>query len=78
MEHHFLVEYHVTRTLDGHGEFSKDQIVEKFTMISVLDDLNEIFTDIFDLHRFNSITGIKILKVEKVFTMEENNRVLTL
>jgi hypothetical protein len=59
----YLVEYSITKTIDAHGEFSYDQIVEKRSIPSVTNDLNEVFTDLFDKHRFDSIVGLEILKV---------------
>jgi hypothetical protein len=59
----YEIEYSITKTLDGHGEFSYDQIVEKHSFSSVTNDLNEVFTDLFDKHRFDSIVGLEVLKV---------------
>jgi hypothetical protein len=78
MLNNYLVEYNVTRTLEGNGEFSNDQIIEKFTMLSVSNDLNEIFTDLFDKHRLDSIIGLEIIKVINVLESLELNEVLSL
>ena len=71
----YLIEYNLTKTLEGNGEFSNDQVMEKLTMISVSNDLNEIFTDLFDKHRLDSIIGLEIIKVINVLEnieMKEN------
>lgn len=64
--HSFLVEYYITLAMDSHGEFSRDQIVEKHSLISVTNDLLEIFTDLFDLHRSSDLLGIEIIGVSEV------------
>jgi len=59
----YKIEYNLTKTVEGNGEFSMNQIVERNTYYSTSNDLNEIFTDLFDLHRFDSILGLEILNV---------------
>jgi hypothetical protein len=71
IQYSYRVEYYVTRTLEGNGEFSKDQIVEKHSIFSVTNDLNEIFTDLFDKHRLESILGLEIIGVIHLDALKE-------
>jgi hypothetical protein len=72
----FKIEYNLTRTVEGNGEFSMNQIVERKTYNTTSNDLNEIFTDLFEIHRFDSLIGIEILSIVKkkdYFTLDENH-----
>jgi hypothetical protein len=64
MSHTYKVIYRVKTTLIANGEFSQDQMDEKKTLMSVTDDLGEIFTDLFHLHREESMIGLEVLSVE--------------
>jgi|GEM_PF-3342988 hypothetical protein len=59
----FLIVYHLTKTADGHDEFSREQIKEKRMVVSVTNNLSEIFTDLLSAHRNDSIIGIEIVSV---------------
>ncbi len=59
----FLIEYNLTKTVDGHDEFSDERMKEKRMVVSVTNNLSEIFTDLLDTHRNDSITGIEIVSV---------------
>ena len=61
---YYKIRYSVTTALEGHGEFSQNQNVIIQTFKSETNDLNEIFTDLFGLHRFENIIGLEILSVE--------------
>ena len=65
-EMNYRVRYSVTTTLQKHGEYDGAQKVAVYTMMSVSNDLNEIFTDLFDQHRNESIIGLEILSVVSV------------
>jgi hypothetical protein len=70
----FKIEYNLTKTVEGNGEFSMNQIVERKTYTTTSNDLNEIFTDLFELHRLDSLIGIEILSITKnkdYFTLDE-------
>lgn len=56
--------YSVTTSLAGHGEFSQHQNVTIQSFKSETNDLNEVFTDLFDLHRLENIIGLEIISVE--------------
>lgn len=62
---YFKIRYSVTTTINSHGEFSQNQNVLIQTLKSETNDLNEIFTDLFGLHRNEGIVGIEILSVEE-------------
>ncbi len=64
MSYTYKVTYKVKTTLVANGEFSHDQLDEKRTLISVTDDLGEIFTDLYHLHREDSVIGLEVLSVE--------------
>ncbi len=64
---YYKIRYSVTTTLEGHGEFSQNQNVLIQTFKSETNDLNEIFTDLFGLHRNEGIVGLEILSVEESF-----------
>ncbi len=51
---------------ENHGEFSSDQHIQEFTMDSVTNDLNELFTDIFLAYRDKGILAIEITGVENL------------
>jgi hypothetical protein len=61
----YKIRYSVTTSLDSHGEFSQNQNVLIQTLKSETNDLNEIFTDLFGLHRNEGIIGLEILSVEE-------------
>ena len=61
----YSVEYLVKTTRNKNGEFYNEQEAKQYAIDSVSDDLNEIFTDLFYIHRFDSIVGIEILGVQK-------------
>ncbi len=61
---YYKIRYSVTTSLDGHGEFSQNQNVIIQSFKSETNDLNEIFTDLFGLHRQEGIIGLEILSVE--------------
>ncbi len=62
---YYKIRYSVTTTLESHGEFSQNQNVLIQTFKSETNDLNEIFTDLFGLHRNEGIVGLEILSVEE-------------
>jgi hypothetical protein len=62
---YYKIRYSVTTSLDGHGEFSQNQNVIIQTFKSETNDLNELFTDLFGLHRYEGIIGLEILSVEE-------------
>lgn len=74
----YLIEYHVTKTMEGNGEFSNNQTLERHTETSTTNDLNEIFTELFDRHRFDSIIGIEIIKVSKMESLKKQNEILNM
>ncbi len=61
---YYKIRYSVTTGLDSHGEFSQNQNVIIQTFKSETNDLNELFTDLFGLHRQEGIIGLEILSVE--------------
>jgi hypothetical protein len=61
---YYKIRYSVTTSLDGHGEFSQNQNVSIQSFKSETNDLNEVFTDLFGLHRNEGIIGLEILSVE--------------
>jgi hypothetical protein len=61
---YYKVRYSVTTALDSHGEFSQNQNVIIQSFKSETNDLNELFTDLFGLHRQEGIVGLEILSVE--------------
>jgi hypothetical protein len=61
---YYKIRYSVTTSLNGHGEFSQNQNVIIQVFKSETNDLNEVFTDLFGLHRHESIVGLEILSVE--------------
>ena len=61
---YYKIRYSVTTSLDGHGEFSQNQNVSIQVFKSETNDLNEVFTDLFGLHRHENIIGLEILSVE--------------
>ena len=61
---YYKIRYSVTTSLDSHGEFSQNQNVIIQTFKSETNDLNEVFTDLFELHRFEGIIGLEILSIE--------------
>lgn len=61
---YYKIRYSVTTSLDNHGEFSQNQNVIIQTFKSETNDLNEVFTDLFELHRFEGIIGLEILSIE--------------
>ena len=61
---YYKIRYSVTTALDSHGEFSQNQNVIIQTFKSETNDLNELFTDLFGLHRQEGIIGLEILSVE--------------
>ena len=64
MSYTYKVTYKIKTTLIANGEFSPNQLDEKRTIISVTDDLGEIFTDLYHLHREDSVIGLEVLAVE--------------
>ena len=62
---YFKIRYSVTTAPGNHGEFSQNQNVLIQTFKSETNDLNEIFTDLFELHRNEGIVGLEILSVEE-------------
>jgi hypothetical protein len=64
MSYTYKVTYQVKTTAIANGEFSTDQLDEKRTMMSVTDDLGEIFTDLYHVHREDSMIGMEVLSVE--------------
>jgi hypothetical protein len=61
----FRVNYSLRTTAINNGEFLDDHKIEEFSRLSETNDLNEIFTDLFDIHRFDGIIGLVILGVEE-------------
>ena len=61
---YYKIRYSVTTSIEGHGEFSQNQNVIIQSFKSETNDLNEIFTDLFGLHRHENIIGLEILSVE--------------
>lgn len=61
---YYKIRYSVTTSLNNHGEFSQNQNVIIQTFKSETNDLNEVFTDLFELHRFEGIIGLEILSIE--------------
>ena len=61
---YYKVRYSVTTSLNSHGEFSQNQNVIIQTFKSETNDLNEVFTDLFGLHRFEGLIGLEILSIE--------------
>lgn len=61
---YYKIKYSVTTSLNGHGEFPQNQNVIIQVFKSETNDLNELFTDLFGLHRHESIVGLEILSVE--------------
>jgi hypothetical protein len=64
MSYSYKVTYKLKTALHAHGEFSHQQFNEELSMISITDDLGEIFTDLFYLHREDYIVGLEVLSVE--------------
>lgn len=64
MSYTYKVTYKIKTTLIANGEFSHDQVAEKRTLMSVTDDLGEIFTDLYHLHREDSVIGLEVVSVE--------------
>ncbi|MDB5271682.1 MAG: hypothetical protein JWO58_49 [Chitinophagaceae bacterium] len=64
MGYTYKVTYKLKTALDAHGEFSHQQFNEELSLISVTDDLGEIFTDLFYLHREDHLMGLEVLSVE--------------
>ncbi|MDB5258791.1 MAG: hypothetical protein JWM14_3486 [Chitinophagaceae bacterium] len=64
MSYTYKVTYKIKTTMIANGEFSNNQLDERRTMISVTDDLGEIFTDLYHLHREDSMIGLEVLSVE--------------
>lgn len=64
MSYTYKVTYKVKTTMIANGEFSHQQFDEQRTIISVTDDLGEIFTDLYHLHREESMIGLEVLAVE--------------
>ncbi len=64
MSYTYKVTYKIKTTMVANGEFSKDQLNETRTLISVTDDLSEIFTDLYHLHREDPMIGLEVLAVE--------------
>lgn len=62
---YYKIRYSVTTAPGNHGEFSQNQNVLIQTFKSETNDLNEIFTDLFGLHRHEGIVGLEILSVEE-------------
>lgn len=63
MKHHYKVDYRVKTTSSGNGEFSHEQVGQLHSHVSVSDDLGEVFTDLFDLHRNDYLVGLEILSI---------------
>ena len=63
---YYKVRYSVTTSSEGHGEFSKNQQVNVQSYKSETNDLNEVFTDLFDIHRHEGIIGLEILSVDAI------------
>ena len=61
----FRVNYSLRTTVVNNGEFLDDHKIEEFSRLTETNDLNEIFTDLFDIHRFDGIIGLVILNVEE-------------
>jgi hypothetical protein len=61
----FKVKYSLRTTSLNNGEFEPDHKIEEHLLMSETNDLNEIFTDLFDTHRFDGIVGLVILGVEE-------------
>lgn len=64
MSYTYKVTYRVKTTMISNGEFSHQQFDEQRTIMSVTDDLGEIFTDLYHLHREESMIGLEVLSVE--------------
>ena len=62
----YQVKYSVKTTTDKSGEFYEDQQIRHYTTFSSTNDLNEIFTDLFEVHRFDGIVGIEISSVDSI------------
>ena len=65
MRHLFKVDYLLKTTFINNGEFLIDQKEMLLSLYVETNNLNEIFTDLFDLHRHDGIIGIEILSVEE-------------
>lgn len=63
---YYKIRYSVTTSLENHGEFSQNQNVLIQSLKSETNDLNEVFTDLFTLHRQEGIIGLEILSVETI------------
>lgn len=61
---HYKIIYKIKTAQQSHGEFSLEQKVEELTTYAVTNDLNELFTDLYDAHRYTGIIGIEITGVE--------------
>ena len=64
MKNSYKVTYQVRTAEDCHGEFSHKQKIREYTLESVTNDLNELFTDLFDKYRQDGLIGIEIIAVE--------------
>ncbi|HVD97258.1 MAG TPA: hypothetical protein VNB90_03570 [Cytophagaceae bacterium] len=62
---YYKIRYSLTTAIESHGEFSHNQNILIQTFKSETNDLNEIFTDLFGLHRHEGIIGLEILSVEE-------------
>ncbi len=64
MGYRYKVTYNVRTTSVANGEFSRVQVAEERSLWSVTNELGEIFTDLFYLHREDSVIGLEVLSVE--------------
>ncbi len=64
----YKVTYSVKKAMNNHGEYSGVQDIYILNGYSDTNDLQEIFTDLFYLHREDYIVGIEIESVETVLS----------
>lgn len=60
----YEVSYLLKLAKEGYGEYNENQEVRICSLLTETNDLNEIFTDLFDKHRMEGIIGIEILSVD--------------
>ncbi|HEY8402718.1 MAG TPA: hypothetical protein VIK89_15725 [Cytophagaceae bacterium] len=72
----YEVSYLLKTAGQGHGEYHDEKEVKICTCLSESNDLNEIFTDLFDKHRMEGLIGIEILSVQATRQTVELKEVL--
>jgi hypothetical protein len=78
MKNLFKIDYSLKTTSTNNGEFVREQKVNQFSIYTETNDLNEIFTDLFDLHRYDGIIGIEIIGVEEQQMHSDLNQIYKL